>query len=155
MSRKKITLKIRTESAQQTEQIGRFIGGRLKAGDILALSGELGSGKTCFTSGLARGLGVDEKYQITSPTFTLMNAYPGRCWLFHFDVYRLSTCAEFQDLGFEEYVEKGVIVIEWAEKVIQVLPPDTIDIRFQYIDESRRNLVVKAREIVLKRVAID
>ncbi len=133
MNREKATIEIISRSAQQTMEIARLLGGKLRKGDILALSGELGSGKTCFTGGLARGLGVSENYQITSPTFTLINEYPASCNLYHFDVYRLNGYSEFEDLGYEEYFSRGgVVVIEWAEKIAQILPGDTFFISFEY-----------------------
>jgi len=123
MNHQNTKIEIISVSAEQTWKIARFIGGKLKKGDILALSGELGSGKTCFTGGLARGLGVNEKYQITSPTFTLINEYPARFKLYHFDVYRLNGYSEFEDLGYEEYFcSDGIVVIEWAEKIVQYSP---------------------------------
>jgi tRNA threonylcarbamoyladenosine biosynthesis protein TsaE len=146
---------IRSTSAEQTRAIGRSIGEKLSDGDVLALCGELGSGKTCFAAGVARGLGVDEKYQITSPTFTLINEYPGRCRLFHFDVYRLRHNAELECLGYEEYFGgQGVVIIEWAEKIARRLPPETVFITFQYVDEQTRILVVKGPENVLKKLPI-
>ena len=156
MNQKNTKIEIISESAEQTWEIARFIGGKLRKGDVLALSGELGSGKTCFTGGLARGLGVDEKYQITSPTFTLINEYPGRCKLYHFDVYRLNSYTEFEDLGYEEYFSgKGIVVIEWAEKIVQVLPANTIFISFGYIDENTRKIIIKGLKSRLKELAID
>ena len=156
MNQKNTKIEIISVSAEQTWEIARFIGGKLREGDVLALSGELGSGKTCFTGGLARGLGVSEKYQITSPTFTLINEYPGRCKLYHFDVYRLNSYTEFEDLGYEEYFcGKGIVVIEWAEKIVQVLPANTIFISFGYIDENRRKIIIKGRKSRLKELAID
>jgi tRNA threonylcarbamoyladenosine biosynthesis protein TsaE len=155
MNQKNTKIEIISVSAQQTWEIARFIGGKLRKGDILALSGELGSGKTCFTGGLARGLGVDEKYQITSPTFTLINEYPGRCKLYHFDVYRLNGYSEFEDLGYEEYFcGKGVVVIEWAEKIVQILPADTFFISFEYIDENRRKIIIKGLKSRLNEFAL-
>ena len=156
MNQKNTKIEIISVSAEQTWEIARFIGGKLRKGDVLALSGELGSGKTCFTGGLARGLGVDEKYQITSPTFTLINEYPGRCKLYHFDVYRLNSYTEFEDLGYEEYFcGKGIVVIEWAEKIVQVLPADTFFISFEYLDENRRKIIIKGPKSKLKELAID
>ena len=156
MNQKNTKIEIISESAEQTWEIARFIGGKLREGDVLALSGELGSGKTCFTGGLARGLGVSEKYQITSPTFTLINEYPGRCKLYHFDVYRLNSYTEFEDLGYEEYFcGKGIVVIEWAEKIVQVLPANTIFISFGYIDENTRKIIIKGLKSRLKELAID
>jgi len=153
MRQKMMEITIRTTSAEQTESVGRFIGERLTEGDVVALSGELGAGKTCFASGLAKGLGVDERYRITSPTFTLINEYPGRCRFFHFDVYRLRHAGELEDLGYEEYFGgRGVVVIEWAEKIAQWLPPNTLFIKLEYIDEHTRNLVVKGSQNVLKEL---
>lgn len=152
MPKKQNEIILRSTSAKQTQAIGYAIGEKLIAGDVLGLCGELGSGKTCLTAGIARGLGVDRNYQITSPTFTLINEYPGRCRLFHFDVYRLRHAAELEDLGYEEYFSgRGVVVIEWAEKIARWLPANTIFILFEYVDEQTRNLVVKGRENILKR----
>jgi tRNA threonylcarbamoyladenosine biosynthesis protein TsaE len=156
MNQKNTKIEIMSESSRQTWEIAHFIGGKLRDGDVLALSGELGSGKTCFTGGLARGLGVDEKYQITSPTFTLINEYPGRCKLYHFDVYRLNSYSEFEDLGYEEYFcGKGIVVIEWAEKIVQVLPARTFFISFEYLDENKRKIIIKGSKSRLKELAID
>jgi tRNA threonylcarbamoyladenosine biosynthesis protein TsaE len=153
MNQKKTEIEIISESADQTLEIARLIGGKLRKGDVLALSGELGSGKTCFTGGLARGLGVDEKYQITSPTFTLINEYPARCKLYHFDVYRLNSYSEFEDLGYEEYFcSDGVVVIEWAEKIVQILPADTFFISFKYLDENRRKIIIKGSKSRIKEL---
>lgn len=143
-------------SAQQTWEIARSIGEKLRQGDVLALSGELGSGKTCFTGGLARGLGVDEKYQITSPTFTLINEYPARHKLYHFDVYRIKDYDEFEDLGYEEYLgSEGVVVIEWAEKIAKRLPVNTLWITFEYLDENDRKIIIKGPENRLKELMKD
>ena len=130
-----------SENPGQTFEIGLSIGKRAADGDVFALSGELGSGKTCFTGGLARGLGIGEDYAITSPTFTLINEYSGRCRLYHCDVYRLDASGDLEDLGFDEYLSgKGVMAIEWAEKIEDVLPPDAIAISFLYVDENRRKI---------------
>ena len=154
MNQKTTKIEIISVSAEQTWEIARFIGGKLRKGDVLALSGELGSGKTCFTGGLARGLGVDEKYQITSPTFTLINEYPARFnKLYHFDVYRLNSYSEFEDLGYEEYFcSDGIAVIEWAEKIVQILPADTLFINFKYLDENRRKIIIKGCKSRLKEL---
>jgi len=153
MNQKKEEIEIISESAEQTLEIAHSIGEKLRKVDVLALSGELGSGKTCFTGGIARGLGVDDKYQITSPTFTLINEYPARCKLYHFDVYRLNSYSECDDLGYEEYFcSDGVVVIEWAEKIVQILPEETIFISFKYLDENRRKIVIKGEKSRLKEL---
>lgn len=156
MYRKNLTVEIVSVSAQQTWDLGLSIGKKLKEGDILALSGELGSGKTCFTGGLAGGLGVDEKYRITSPTFTLINEYPAKYNLYHFDVYRIKNYSEFEDLGYEEYFcGKGVVVIEWAEKISSILPADTIFVNFEYLEENGRRIIMKGPYERLKELTID
>lgn len=139
MKEKTALVEIKSESAEQTFAIGFAVGEKAGEGDVFALSGELGAGKTCFTGGLARGLGVGDQYTITSPTFTLINEYPGRCRLYHFDVYRLNQIGELDDLGYDEYVSgKGVVVIEWAEKITNALPPESILISFAYVNENKR-----------------
>ncbi len=156
MNQKNTKIEIISVSADQTWEIARFMGGKLRKGDVLALSGELGSGKTCFTGGLARGLGIDEKYRITSPTFTLINEYQGRFKLYHFDVYRLNGYSEFEDLGYEEYFcSNGIVVIEWAEKIVKILPANTFFISFEYIDENRRKIIIKGDKSRVKELAID
>jgi tRNA threonylcarbamoyladenosine biosynthesis protein TsaE len=156
MNRKTAKIEIISTSAAQTFEIARLIGEKLKDGDLLALSGELGSGKTCFTKGLALGLGVSEEYQITSPTFTLINEYPARCKLYHFDVYRLSSYSELEDLGYEEYFAgDGVVVIEWAEKIAKLIPRDSIFINFEYVDENSRKMIIRGLTSRLNELAID
>lgn len=136
-------LDIISSSARQTAEIAADIGRRLKKGDILALSGELGSGKTCFTAGLAEGLGIGAQYKVTSPTFTVINEYPGRCKLHHFDLYRLSRYEELEELGYEEiFFGDGVVVIEWAEKIEKMLPENIFWIKFEYVDEYRRKISI-------------
>ena len=156
MNQNNVKAEIISVSAQQTWEIARSFGEKLKEGDILALSGELGSGKTCFTGGLARGLGVDEKYQITSPTFTLINEYPARYRLYHFDVYRIKDYTEFEDLGYEEYFNgEGIVVIEWAEKIAETLPEGVFLINFEYLDENKRRIVIEGTESRLKDLIKD
>jgi tRNA threonylcarbamoyladenosine biosynthesis protein TsaE len=156
MKRKTAKIEIISNSAAQTFEIARLIGEKLKDGDLLALSGELGSGKTCFTKGLALGLGVSEEYQITSPTFTLINEYPARCKLYHFDVYRLSSYSEFEDLGYEEYFAgDGVVVIEWAEKIAKLIPRDSIFINFEYVDKNSRRMIIRGLKSRLNELVID
>ena len=139
MNENHVLVEFESKSAKQTFSIGFAVGRKAREGDVFALTGERGSGKTCFTGGLARGLGVGEEYAITRPTFTLINEYPGRCRLYHFDLYRLNHSSELEDLGYEEYVSgEGVVVIEWAEKIAEVLPADVVTVCFRYVDENKR-----------------
>jgi len=130
-----------SKSAEETLEIGRIIGEQLGAGDVLALTGDLGSGKTCLTQGIARGLRVPEEYRITSPTFTLINEYPGRVRLYHMDMYRLTGPEDLADMGYEDYFYgDGVVVIEWAEKITDVLPAENLRASLRYINESSREI---------------
>lgn len=156
MKRKVRQIELLSSSAQQTMDIACLMGRKLKGGDIIALSGDLGSGKTCFTGGLAKGLGLSEEYRITSPTFTLINEYQGRCNLYHFDVYRLNGCKEFEELGYEEYFSNnGVVAIEWAEKIESILPENIISIKFDYVDESTRKIIIKGSKDMLEEISQD
>jgi tRNA threonylcarbamoyladenosine biosynthesis protein TsaE len=138
-----IPLTLISSDPEETFRMGRMIGEALKEGDMVALIGELGAGKTSLTQGIARGLGIDEGYQITSPTFTLINEYPGRMNLVHLDVYRLGGSADLPDLGYEEFFfSKSVVVIEWAEKILDVLPDKTIFIKMTYLDQNRRRIEI-------------
>lgn len=106
-----------SDSAEQTEKIGEALAKRLIPGDVIAFRGDLGAGKTAFTRGLARGLGIREP--VTSPTYTIVNEYTdGRLPLFHFDMYRLHDSEELFDLGWEDYLSRGgVCAVEWSENV--------------------------------------
>jgi tRNA threonylcarbamoyladenosine biosynthesis protein TsaE len=137
-------LKLISDSRERTLEIGRLIGAILERGDIVALIGELGSGKTCLTQGLAKGMDVAENVPVVSPTFTLINEYPGRIPLFHLDVYRLSGPRDLEDMGYEEiFYGGGIIVIEWAEKIQDILPAKTLFIRMRYIDENTREMILE------------
>lgn len=104
-------------SPEKTRDLGREIGLRVGPGAIIALYGDLGSGKTVLVQGLARGLGVPEEACVTSPTYTLINEYPGRCPLYHIDLYRLEGRVELTDIGLEEALYgSGVAAVEWAER---------------------------------------
>ena len=120
-----VRLKYISHSVEETEQIGRRLGGTLEPGTVLAYRGDLGMGKTAFTRGLARGLGVPAR--VTSPTFTIVNEYEGRIPLFHFDLYRLEDADALFDIGWEDYLSRGgVCAVEWSERAPEALPPDTL-----------------------------
>ena len=147
MNRVPLLVTVISRNSEDTFSIGRIIGKSLIAGDIVALSGDLGTGKTYLTKGIARGLGVSEQYQITSPTFTLINEYPGRLTLYHFDLYRLESFLDMINLGYEEYLYgKGVSVIEWAEKASDLLPDETIFISLTYLDENTRKMEISGND---------
>ncbi len=114
---------ITTESPQQTIELGRRFGSQLKGGEVIALIGPLGSGKTHLIKGIVQALGAeDAANNVTSPTFVLVNEYSGRLDVFHVDAYRLKTVAEFEQIGFDDYCyPRSVVLIEWADKVIPAL----------------------------------
>jgi len=133
-------LVVQTASVADTQLLGRRLGTLLPAGSLVLLSGELGSGKTALTCGLARGLGVADNIPVTSPTYTLMNSYHGRLPLYHFDLYRLGAEDELIDLGFDEYFHgEGVAVVEWAERCPE-LRLHALSIDISYLDESTREM---------------
>ncbi len=120
-------------SLEETLAFGQEMASRLPSSTVIALSGDLGAGKTTFVQGLALGLGILEPIQ--SPTFILLNAYNK---LFHFDLYRMKNSADFLQLGFDEYFEAdGICAIEWAERIHDILPPKTIFIHFRYEGNGR------------------
>ena len=129
-----------TQSPEETEAVGRELAEKLRPGDIIAYRGDLGAGKTAFTRGLAAGLGVEEP--VTSPTYTIVNEYEsGRMPLFHFDLYRLGSAEELFDIGWEDYLERGaILVVEWPERAGSLLPASARHIRFEHLpgDENRR-----------------
>lgn len=132
-----------TESGEDTIQAGRDLAPLLEEGDVVGLVGELGSGKTWFTKGIALGLGVSERTAVTSPSFALVNDYPARVTLVHMDVYRLETLSEFVSAGLEEYLAgKGITVMEWADRWPEVLPPERLEVRFEVLDEHRREITL-------------
>ncbi|MEN6320595.1 MAG: tRNA (adenosine(37)-N6)-threonylcarbamoyltransferase complex ATPase subunit type 1 TsaE [Syntrophaceae bacterium] len=146
-------LTIISKNPTETNYIGKIIGEHLIHGDIVALIGELGTGKTSLTQGIARGLGVPEEYQITSPSFTLINEYHGRATLYHFDLYRLKGPIDLEDLGYDEYISgNGVNVIEWADKIINILPDNTLFISFTYINENERELSITGEKEMLEAI---
>ncbi len=129
-------------SPEETFRIGQTLADGLRAGDVVALTGELGSGKTCLTQGIASGLGVSKNYSVTSPTFTLINEYPGRrMMLYHLDLYRLNGCDDLDEMGYSEYLSGGgVMVIEWAEKVREAIPADALFVMLTYLEEKVRRI---------------
>lgn len=130
-----------SNSPKDTEKLGYKLGKALKSGDILCLLGDLGAGKTALTKAIAKGLGIDD--YVTSPTFTIINEYNGRLPLYHFDVYRLTSIEELYDLGYEEYFySNGITIIEWADKIEEILPEDTINIHInRTLNQNEREII--------------
>jgi len=128
-----------SNSAEETQQVGRRLGELAQAGDLILLVGELGTGKTCLAQGIARGLGIDD--YITSPSFVLIREHQGRLPLYHIDLYRLDKVEEITDLGLDDYLfGEGVCVVEWAEKAFDFFPKENLLIRLRHLAETRRGL---------------
>ena len=136
------SLEFTTNSPEETRQLGRYVGLSARPGDVYLLSGRLGAGKTCLTQGIAWGLGIKE--YAASPTFVLMREMTGgRLPLYHIDLYRLDRLEEIADLGLDDYFYgKGVCVVEWAEKGINILPTEHLQLQIDYISEERRRFVI-------------
>jgi tRNA threonylcarbamoyladenosine biosynthesis protein TsaE len=132
---------ITTRTPEETQQCGKTIGKGIEQPLVIGLSGELGSGKTAFVQGLAAGLDVPGEYYITSPTFTLINEYPGRFPLFHIDLYRLGGTSDLEDIGLDEVLyNPAVTAIEWAEKMSDDLPAEHLTITFEITDNDCRRI---------------
>lgn len=135
-----------SRSPGQTYALGFALGRAASPGIVICLFGDLGSGKTRLTQGIAAGLSVPDTYVVTSPTFTYVNEYPGRLPLYHIDLYRISSADELSDLGWEEYLESdGVVVIEWAERAGEWLPESRIEIAIAITDADERRFDVTCR----------
>lgn len=125
--KEKMMKEFKTFSQEETIEIGKALGRILNTGDIVCINGDLGTGKTVFTNGIAKSLGIKE--HITSPTFTIVNEYSGRVPFYHFDVYRISDSEEMFEIGFEEYLYgEGIVVIEWADIIKDILPEEVIQV---------------------------
>lgn len=144
------TLRIVTKSAQETKKVGEFLAQEIiksKKALIIGLEGELGSGKTTFIQGMAKGLRIKER--ITSPTFVIFKKFklgpvPHLKYFYHIDCYRLSSPQDLLDLGFKEIISQpNLVVIEWAEKIKKILPKDTFWIKFEYLDKDKEKSFYK------------
>ncbi len=133
---------IETTSAEDTQRVARSLGEACTGGETFLLTGPLGSGKTCFTQGLAWGLGVQEYAH--SPTFVLVNEYQGRHALYHLDLYRVESQEEAMDLGLQEYLTAGgVCAIEWADKVLGALAPRGLLVEMEHLGAEQRRLTLR------------
>lgn len=131
----------RTHSPEETQAIGERVGQDLKPGDIVALIGDLGAGKTCLTQGIARGVKIEPNQIVNSPSYTLINEYAGKIPIYHIDLYRLQRREEVLDLGLEEYLEEnGICIIEWADRMLDLLPEGCMTIELSWEDEFIRNI---------------
>ena len=134
-----------TNSETETLDVARSLGNTLSAGAVVALTGDLGAGKTVFAQGIAESLDIRE--QITSPTFTLINEYRGRLLLYHMDLYRLDSTREIEDIGIVDYLYgDGVCVIEWAEKLRELMPSNAIAVSLRPSGKTRREIQIERND---------
>jgi tRNA threonylcarbamoyladenosine biosynthesis protein TsaE len=132
---------LHTKSTSETIRIGKSIGSLLMPGDVVALVGELGTGKTQFIKGLATGVGVGKPTYISSPSFTLINEYAGKVPFYHIDLFRLKSEKEAEELGLEEYFQGGgITAIEWADKIPSFLPQEMLSIHIRYTGKHTRSI---------------
>lgn len=134
-----------SKSPSDTENIGKALGEKINSGVVIAFIGGLGMGKTCFTRGLALGLGSTDT--VTSPTFALVNEYlSGRLPLYHFDMYRVSGWEDLYSTGFFDYIEDGgVLACEWSENIENALPENTVFVEFERLSDTERKITIKNR----------
>jgi tRNA threonylcarbamoyladenosine biosynthesis protein TsaE len=144
-------MKVVSRNAEETQALGERLGSRLGSGDVVACIGPLGTGKTCFLQGLARGLGVTA--DVTSPTFVLVNQYRGRVPVYHVDAYRTGSLTELVDVGLEEMLHgEGVTLVEWADKLLPLLPPRTITATISGLGDEPRQIDLSGPAEVLAGV---
>lgn len=134
-------MKYLSHSEDETQKIGYEVAEKIKKGDVISLTGSLGTGKTVFAKGFAKQLGIEEA--IVSPTFTLVQEYDGRMKMYHLDLYRLSGEDEFESMGGEDFLySDGVTLIEWSEKIESMLPDDTIYVKITINEDLTRTIEI-------------
>jgi len=140
-------------SPQETEELGSQLGLLLQPGSFLALRGELGGGKTCFTRGVVSSVAPESAHMVASPTFAIMNIYQAAVPVYHFDFYRLTGDDDIAELGFEEYFYgKGVCVVEWSERLNELIPGDHLTLKFDYQDDLQRTITITSNGPLSKNI---
>jgi len=137
------SINIEINGVEETIELGALIGPLLRPGDVVALVGRLGAGKTYLTKGIAEGLGIDGRKLVTSPSYVLINQYEGNIPIYHFDAYRLKSPGEMYDIDCVEYFEgDGISIVEWADKVMECMPEAFIEISFRITNQTSREITV-------------
>lgn len=140
-----LKLDILSNSPLETEELGEQLGSLLSAGDFVALQGGLGGGKTCFTRGVVASVAPQSVHLVASPTFAIMNSYFGNIPVYHFDFYRLTGDNEIAELGFDDYfLGAGVCIVEWSERLLELLPDSYVTVEFKYAGENERLITLTA-----------
>ena len=138
-------MKIVTKSETETQQAGTELVKTLAPGSVVAMYGDLGAGKTAFVRGMTRGLGIN--FPVSSPTFNVVNEYPGKVPMFHFDMYRLGSADELFDIGWDDYLERGgICAVEWSENVEEAFEPGTVKVTITKLGDSEREITVEVME---------
>lgn len=127
-------------SEKETFALAKDLALSLRGKEIILLTGELGAGKTVFAKGIAAGLGLENPHQVCSPSFTLVNIYRARYRIYHIDLYRLDNLDEIEDLGWDEYIDRGVVIVEWAEKLNWKL--ESIDVSIEVLQDETRRITI-------------
>ncbi|MBU1475600.1 MAG: tRNA (adenosine(37)-N6)-threonylcarbamoyltransferase complex ATPase subunit type 1 TsaE, partial [Acidobacteria bacterium] len=132
---------VTSRSEAETMDIAADLAGHLRGDEVILLSGELGAGKTVFTKGICRGLGLEDIHSVGSPSYTLVNIYSARVTVYHMDLYRLGGEAAITDLGWEDFLGEGIIVIEWADKITVDFP--CIRVRIEAGEDENRTITIR------------
>jgi len=131
----------KSASENETFELAKRLAELFQGQEVVFLTGELGAGKTVFAKGIASGLGLEDVDQVCSPSFTLVNIYQAKCPIYHIDLYRLGKNSEIEDLGWEDYLDRGVIIVEWAEKL--KMDVEAIRINIEVLNDETRKIIIK------------
>ncbi len=134
----------RTLSEEETEKIGGRLAVSLKGNEVIALSGGLGAGKTAFTRGFCAALGVDDG--VSSPTFALVHEYSGKFPVYHFDMYRVTSWDDLYTTGFFDYMDSGILIIEWSENIVEFLPEKRINVAIETVSDNEREIRIEGAD---------
>ncbi len=138
-------MKIITKNEKETQEAGAQLVQTLAPGSVVAMYGDLGAGKTAFVRGMTRGLGIN--FPVSSPTFNVVNEYPGKVPVFHFDMYRLGSADELFDIGWDDYLERGgICAVEWSENVEEAFEPGTVKVTITKLGDTEREITVEVME---------
>ena len=144
-----------TRSPEETIQLGKELGELLRPGQVVALIGDLGAGKTTLAKGIAAGAGVADENEVTSPSFVLVNEYQGRFPIYHADLYRLQDVMEVENLGWEEFIfGEGISLLEWAEKIPGILPEERIEVRIFWVGLGERRFLISGKGAQAKIILV-
>ena len=144
-----------TRSPEETIQLGKELGELLRPGEVVALIGDLGAGKTTLAKGIATGAGVADENEVTSPSFVLVNEYQGRFPIYHADLYRLQEAMEVETLGWEEFIfGEGISLLEWAEKIPGILPEERIEVRIFWVGLGERRFLISGKGAQAKIILV-